>query len=328
MMTRRFGLNFTALLALTVALTSAFPPSRAQAFESKKTSILLLRVESESLSSAERTKTTDAIRSALANYPNVALLPTPSEEILDLIIELECGDIDAECFQKIAEKYKADQVLYPEATGTAAAPNLAIKLYDRKKKAVVKQATGTAAGAKALALVLVQALGPIPVFKPKEPVKPPPPKKPSRVLVTLTSNVPGALVTMSGVKLGPTPVKRKLKPGRYTVKVVKKGYVPLVKKVVVKAQETQTISLNLVEKAVLDGTPVVKPKETPTKLPTTVADADPFYTQWWFWTAVGVGLAGIITTAAVLSVDDEIATGTTSFGLASPDYDPMVRGDR
>jgi len=326
MMTRRFGFHFIALLAITVAISSAFTPSRAQAFESPKTSVLILRVESESLSGAERAKATDAIRGAMAKYTNVTLLPTPPEELLDLIIELECGDIDAECFQKIADKYKAEKVLYTEASGAAGAPDLAMKLYDHKKKAIVKQVKGTAAGSEALALVLVQVVGPIPVAKPKEPVKPPPPKKPGRVLVTLTSNVPGAVVTMSKVMLGPTPVTRKLKPGRYTVKVVKNGYAPLIQKVVVQAGDKQAIAFTLVKIAA----PVaeVKPKETPKKPVTTVEAADPFYTQWWFWTAVGVGLAGIVTTAVVLSVDDELVTGTTSLGLASPDYDPMVRGGR
>ena len=305
-----------------MAFSSAFTPSRAQAFESKKTSLLVLRVESDSFSEAERAKITNDIRNAVAKYPDIVLLPTPTDQILDFIINLECGDIDAECFQKIADTNKTDQVLYTDASGEAVAPVLVMKLYDRKKKAVVTQAKGSAAGAEALALLAVQVLGPIPVAKPKEPVKPPPPKKPSRVIVTLTSNVSGAVVTMSGVKLGPTPITRKLKPGRYTVKVVKNGYVELVQKVVVVPGEKQAIAFTLVQKT----TPIVavKPKETPEKPVATVADADPFYTQWWFWTAVGIGLAGIITTAAVLSVDDEIATGTASFGLASPDYDPLM----
>ena len=66
--------------------------------------------------------------------------------------------------------------------------------------------------------------------------------------------------------------------------------------------------------------PVVPPVTPPR------AEQDrPFYSQWWFWTAVGVGVAGIATTAVLLSTDDKpVSHGVVNFGMAAPDYDPAV----
>ena len=79
--------------------------------------VVVLGVESDTFEDAERATITTALRTSLTKYSNIALLPTPTEQILDFVMELECGDIDAECFQRIADKYKADQVLYTDATG-------------------------------------------------------------------------------------------------------------------------------------------------------------------------------------------------------------------
>ena len=40
---------------------------------------------------------------------------------------------------------------------------------------------------------------------------------------------------------------------------------------------------------------------------------------------MGVGVAGIATTAVLLSIDDKpISHGVVNFGMAAPDYDPAV----
>lgn len=328
-MHNHFAKYFRTLMASAVLLSFVWAPSSAEAQSKRTTSLLVMKVESESLDDATRTKLTNDIRAQLAKYPKISLLPTPDVELLDLIIELECTDMDEECFQKIAKQYKARQILYSEATGTAAAPELKLKYYDRKKKKILKEASGVATGAEAMGLMLVQAFGPVPVPKKKDPPKKKPSKK-SRVAVKLTTNVPGATITMSGVKLGTSPVSRKLKPGRYSITVSKEGFVDIKQKVVVSPGDSQKLHFDLVKKK----SPVVADKDVaapgePKKPTDEVTDGAPFYKQWWFWTAVGVGVAGIVTTSVILSVDDDpVPTGTVNFGIASPDYDPLVRGNQ
>jgi len=323
---------FLAILASAVVVSLALGPQSAAAQSKKSTKLLVMKVESEALDDAARTQLTKDIRAGLAKYPNLSLLPTPEVDLLDLIIELECTDMDVECFQKIADQHKADEVLYTEASGSAAAPDVVFKHYVRKKDKIVKEARGVAAGADAIGLMLVQSFGPLPVPKKKEPVKPPPSKK-TRVAVKLTTSVPGATVTMSGVKLGKTPLSRKLKPGRYSITVAKDGYVAIKQKVAVVAGDAQKLHFELVpvKKPVVatTATTVATPDSDPTKAAAKAEQGSPFYKQWWFWTAVGVAVAGIVTTSVVLSIDDEpLPTGTVNFGISSPDYDPLVRGNK
>lgn len=62
-------------------------------------------------------------------------------------------------------------------------------------------------------------------------------KKLSIVVVILIFNILGAVVIMSGVKLGSMLVMCKLKFGWYMVKVVKVGFIELVQKVVIEIGE-------------------------------------------------------------------------------------------
>ena len=84
----------------------------------------------------------------------------------------------------------------------------------------------------------------------------------------ISSNIPGAIVTVNGHDFGPVPVDLKRPAGTYKVVVKKDGYEPYEAKITVQAGEQSNLRGRLV----------------PEKVPITK--------RWWFWTAAGVVLAG------------------------------------
>lgn len=166
------------------------------------------------------------------------------------------------------------------------------------------------------------------VLKKKEFVKLFPSKK-ICVVVKLMISVFGAAVMMSGVKLGSILLSRKLKFGRYSITVVKDGYVAIKQKVVVVFGDEQKLhfELVLVKKAVVVA--IVKSVTVLdsglSKFGAKLEEGLFFYKQWWFWMVVGVAVVGIVTTFVVLSIDDELVfMGTVNFGISFFDYDFLV----
>ncbi len=99
---------------------------------------------------------------------------------------------------------------------------------------------------------------------------------------------PGAEVLMDGRKVGVSPLQRALtgiKVGRHTIVIRHPAYLPLTRTIQIRFQKTTKVQIHLVE-----------PKKNYVHLKggTVVRDHPiPFYSKWWFWTAVSVAAVGL-----------------------------------
>jgi hypothetical protein len=309
------------LLAVTLFLT----PANLQA-ATKPKKVLVFQVQSDSLGETDRAAATKSLREAIAKYPGVKLLDTPTVDFFELMIEFECTDTDADCLAAIGgKKFKAHEVVHVQAEPAGGGISLHLKVVNVRKRKLISEQKGTAASASAagsgLAALVVAAMGAVPA------PKPPPPPRVVRVRVKITANVKKATVYINGKKMGRAPLTRSLKAGNYKVKVTRRGYSASERTITV-GTSALAVNFDLAKTPKAVAKTKAKPVESPAPAPAPQIESDrPFYAQWWFWTAVGVGVAGIVTTAVVLSIDGEPAkTGIVNFGLSSPDYDPLVLG--
>jgi len=113
---------------------------------------------------------------------------------------------------------------------------------------------------------------------------------PGRVLGSLQimADHPGAHVFVDGRTVGKTPLRSALtglKVGSHTLKVTHPAYLDFIRKVNVRFQKTTIIKIHLVRpkinRVVLPDGPVTKDHPIP------------FYSKWWFWTAVSVAAVAV-----------------------------------
>ena len=112
----------------------------------------------------------------------------------------------------------------------------------------------------------------------------------------IASNVPVATVTLDGIDVGAAPVLLSRPPGRYALLVRKSGYVGY----------ASTVTLEGGQALSLDAT--LRP-EKPSLL-----------TRWWFWTGVGIVVAGAVTSTYFLTRPapsrEEVGGGTLGWKIA------------
>ncbi len=113
---------------------------------------------------------------------------------------------------------------------------------------------------------------------------------PSRVRGSLQvmADHPGAQVFLDGKAVGKTPLRSALtglKVGNHTLKVTHPDYLDFVRKVAIHFQKTSLVKIHLVrpkiKRVVLPNGPVTKDHPIP------------FYSKWWFWTAVSVAAVAV-----------------------------------
>ncbi len=118
-------------------------------------------------------------------------------------------------------------------------------------------------------------------------------------LLTVTSPVTGANVSLDGKAIGVVPAQTPAKPGQHRITLTRDGYDPAETSVVVKAGEDRQVSVPMAVHETLTG-------------------------KWWFWTiigvvAVGTGIAiGVIANTEKDPTSGTIAPGTVKaegFGL-------------
>ncbi len=299
-------------LACLVVLTLVMPRI---AFAADKPKVLVLPVQSGSLGKGDREAATKSAADAVSKYKDLALLPTPQVDLLEVMVDLECTDLDDECLGKMGKKWGADQVVFVDVKGKGSALSLDFRVIDSATGKSIKRLTGTADGkgavGAALGKALTEAFGALPADKP--PDKPPEAQK---VAVTLNASVEGAEVTLNGALVGKTPVRAQLKPGKYDAKVTRTGYVTLTQTIEVKNDGSKTA--DFVFTLVAEAAPIDPP-------PVATSDT-PYYKTWWFWTAIGVGVTALGVGLGVgLTKDTPAATGVMSFGIGAPDHDPLIR---
>jgi hypothetical protein len=107
--------------------------------------------------------------------------------------------------------------------------------------------------------------------------------------LTVSSGVRGAVVSVDGKRRGPAPAEVVLTPGSHVVVVQRDGYDPAERVQVLRAGERRRLAL--------DPTPQT-----------------PLVARWWFWTGIGVAVAGGVATAIALSTESPPDRGDLGSG--------------
>ena len=289
-----------------------FAPISALAAK-KPVKILGLNVESEDLTKKDKGDLFKVIQSTLKAYPSLSLVNPPDAELTDLMMDLECIDMDVECLSKVGKKYGAKQVFYTQVDKKDDGYALLIRVVNAgKTKARYDKTTNVKKVgdlSNALQTNVVKVFGKAPSKEPK----------PGTLMVK--SAVPGAKIFVNGLYVGIGRIKIRRPPGKYTVKVTNAGYKDVIFNVKLKSGKT------VKKRAKLKYAATVKPKKDETaKLP--VATSTPFYEEWWFWTAVGGGVLLTTIIAVAASGDDDGGVGPVIFSVDPQNAwrDETVRG--
>lgn len=105
-------------------------------------------------------------------------------------------------------------------------------------------------------------------------------------LLTVTSPVAGANVSVDGASLGVVPAQKPLSPGQHRITLQRDGYETAETSVVLTAGETKEVRVPMVVRETIAG-------------------------KWWFWTGIGVVLAaGGVAIGVALTTEKDSTTGT------------------
>lgn len=111
-------------------------------------------------------------------------------------------------------------------------------------------------------------------------------------ILRIRSSIAGAVVTVDGKTAGTVPTEVVLTRGAHDVEVARDGFHSSRTSVDVRAGETRTLDVDLTAKTAITKT-------------------------WWFWTGVGVLVAGGIAAAVIVTTEREASTGTLAPGRIS-----------
>jgi hypothetical protein len=305
--------------------------------------LLVLPADGDAMKPAERQALDAAIAARLDAYKDLKRVAAPSGDITDIMIDLECIDLDDDCLGRIGANAKAARVLYiaVEKKGTQLGGSL--RWVDVATKATTARDEVTAKTAKALTDALVGALdkqlGPLPVAdKPAEPtvkpeaeVKPEPTTKPEQpvkpaappgVLIVETNRIQAQIfIDQEYAGTGTATIERP--PGRYTLRLTHPGDETQFVQVDIESGKTATRQFTLKPSAQAGG------PGDPSKPAPKVDDSDD---SWVLWVIVGaVVVAGAATAIGIAaSGDDARPSGTLLLGLdpSGAWRDPITRGGR
>lgn len=137
--------------------------------------------------------------------------------------------------------------------------------------------------------------------------------------VVVVCPVPGAVVAVEGAEVGRTPLEGRLylQPGAYSITITAEGRRPFRQQLTPGAGSLLTVFVPWRRGAApplpvpaynartrRDAAPAVT-APAPAPAPAPERRAGPFYTRWWFWTAVGAVVAGGVTAAVVVTREPE-----------------------
>lgn len=278
--------------------------------------VLPLHVEAPKLAAKDRDALSAALRAKLALYPGVKLAAPPDGDLTDLMLELECVDIDATCLGRIGAKLGADKVVYVEADAKVlhvrvvavdAAGKTGKMLRDKDAKAGEDAAAALGAEIEAV------------WGKPPVPVKVTPVTI-GKLTIHATPGDAAIFVGEEAVGAGDVTIEREA--GEYTVHIVAKGFEDQIFKVVVPA-----------------GGEVVKEIALKVVAVTTPPDKDPKKVKpsggmsWVWWTVIGVAVVGGAVAIGVLASQSDGASSPRGPALIGLDpggawRDPATLGGR
>jgi|GEM_PF-1509587 len=297
-----------ALMLLTSLSVLAASGSVAHAAEPvKKIKVLGMQIEGTDLSAKDKTDLFRVVQAALRSRAQVDLLKPPERELTDEMIDLECIDIDAACLTRLGKKYKAEQVFYSQVDkGKGGAYVLLVRVVDVAKGKAIHDTKTNMPNRMAIANGLEKQVAKVFGAKGSGPA---PPKKDEEGFIEIkVPNNSDAKIFINKEFAATGEIKVKRKPGKYTVKVTADGFTEQIFSVEVTPGRTTTRSVILKG---MDG------GVGPIKKPTEPEDEDEFYETWWFWTIVGVVVAGGVAGIVVATTSDTTsnAVGNVTFSV-------------
>lgn len=319
-MVKRYFTALMCLLALTVSGGQAVADG----------GLLPLRTDADGLKPADAKSIDAAIGAKLALYPDLTLLPAPEGDITDMMLDLECIDLDGDCLARIGEKSGAGRVLYVGVARKGTALRGTLRWVDVAAKKITDtdevDGKNPKALGDALALLLEKRLGAPPapvkppeVVVPKEDVKPP--AAPPGTLIIETNRIQAQIfIDQEYAGTGTATIERPA--GRYTLRLTHPG------------DETQVIEVDIASGQTATRQVALKSntftgKGDPTKPP---PQADDGGSDWVIWVIIGaVVVAGAATAIGfAASGDDPKPSGTLLLGLdpSGAWRDPVTRGGR
>jgi hypothetical protein len=205
-----------------------------------------------------------------------ATLPTPEriQKMLAANPELQNCTGEVGCLVRVGRNLGVDRVISGNVGGLAGSYVVNLKIVDVAAGKELQQIQEPISGDpdQLIEAVRVAAYG---LVAPER----------LRGAVAVLADQPKADVFLDGKHVGKTPLPtlRALKVGVHVVRVSKGGYTDVIQRVQVRFQKTAQVVVKL-------QTPKHKGQQ---KREIDANRPYPWYTRWWFWTAVGVAAAGV-----------------------------------
>lgn len=200
-------------------------------------------------------------------------MPSPREiaQLVQGSPELRECTGEVSCLVTAGRNLKVDQIISGNVGGLAGSYVLNVKMVDVARGEEVRRIQETISGRPD---ELIEAVR-VAAYRLVAPER-------LRGALEVLANVSGAEVVLDGESLGKTPLppRHGLAVGEHTLRVHKTGYTDSVQTVKIRLQKTARMVVTLQAPPRRAGRPA-KPQAV-----------IPWYTRWWFWTAVGVAAAG------------------------------------
>ena len=332
--TRRLLLAAGLLVLAGALATSASAQEQSDA-------LVILPTNGDNVSAELRTALDSALAAEVAKRSDLNVIPTPKVDFIDLMFDAECVDADPECLANIGSSLGATEVVYAEARPAKTGAMVRIqkvRVSDKKELAkstgkVTKDTVGALVTTASIALM--GAIPAPPVVQAPVPPAPAPVKAKtgkSKIAVMFDSSPAGARVYINKKSAGKTPTRKRMKPGKYTVRIVKEGYQEELREVNVAGRMPVDLLVNLRPITASSAPVVVATAPTTPEPDEDDASAAPYYETWWFYTAIAAGAAltsvGIAAAAGAFSADPE-PTGAVHFRfLEGADHDILLQSQR
>ncbi|MGM0574252.1 MAG: PEGA domain-containing protein [Myxococcota bacterium] len=285
-------MRLSAVLPLAlVVLLGALAPEATAAPEEATEKVLGMQVEAPDLSAKDRSDLLQVVQAKVHEYPSLDLVKPPESEVTDLMIELECIELDAGCLARLGEKYGATRVFFADIQEGDAAWELRVRVVDTEQQQVIHESSTTVPAQADLAGRLEKEV--------ESAFGPPPPPKPKDGTLVVAADVAGARIFVNGEYAGTGRIEMAKAPGTYSVRVTRDGYGEDIFDVEVTAGETAERSVTL--EALPTGAAPAAPPEDETE--------KPLYKQWWLWTAVGVVITATAVGVGLAASGDDDAGG-------------------
>ena len=301
-----------SILMLWLLTMCAFPVSASGAEPSdeevRKPGQIIqpLSVFSEVLDAKKTSRLTKIIIETLQAYKNYTVKAAPETDMLELFMEHDCIEPDAECLAKIGSAQDANVTLFFSVDRVSRKFVLEYKLVRNLDNTVLRSGSVKTNRSRALIREVKRVVRKIYGKPSKVKLKP--------ALLVVETNVADAKVFLDDEPLGVAPIKMEVSPGQHVLRVEKEGYEVYRKTIFVhrtrgyhglaNLKPVQVVVTETGEKVVASELPEEIEKE-PTEL----------YQQWWFWTGAAVILSGTVATIVVLTSSGSPATGGTIFSL-------------